>query len=414
MSKIVSGINALNITQFLGAMNDNILKLLIIFYLIHNLGGNKAGIVTATAGATFVLPFLLFSATAGSLADRFSKAAVTFYVKLSEVVVTAAAVAAFVVESIWMLYLVLFMMASHSAFFAPAKYGIIPELVPREELSHANGLIESFTFFAIISGTILASALVQITSGHYWMAASFSLLVAALGLLSSLRLTKVTAANPGCPIRFLPVTIFRTLLHIRSDRLLILSIIGLAWFWQVGAFAQLNLIGYGIQQLGLNEAQSGYLFLASALGIAGGSLLAARFSGRDVELGIVPLGAVGLIIAPVLLYFAPASLVVVLVFILLLGVSAGLFSLPLQTFIQMRTAPEIRGEVLAASSFVNWIGILIASAFTFLFSGPLNLTAASGFSIMGGMTLLVSILSWLYLPNFLLHSRTWLRGRFGG
>lgn len=402
MSKLPHGLNALNITQFLGAMNDNILKLLIIFFLIQHQGSAKAGIITATAGAAFVLPFLIFSAPAGCIADRFSKARVSVWVKLLEVIVTALAVATFALKLEWGLYGVLFLMATHSAFFAPAKYGIIPELAPRDELSRANGLIESFTFLAIIFGTVLASALTQAISGRFWMAAGVCLVVAVVGLISSLRLPKVPAVAPERPIRLFPAEILRTLLHIRHDRWLMLAVIGLAWFMLVGAYTQLNLIGYGIQQMGLDEAKSGYLFLASAFGIAGGSLLAAKLSGKDVEFGIVPLGAIGLTIAPVLLHNAPANLPTVLAIILLFGISAGLFSLPLQTFIQLRAEAEIRGEVLAASSFVNWIGILIASALTFLFSGPLHMTAAQGFSVMGVMTLLLTLGTIRYLPDFLL------------
>ncbi|MGB4598989.1 MAG: acyl-[ACP]--phospholipid O-acyltransferase [Trichlorobacter sp.] len=402
MSKLPAGLTALNATQFLGAMNDNILKLLIIFSLIQFQGGERAGIITATAGACFVLPFLLFSAPAGCLADRFSKARVSVAVKLLEVLVTALAVGAFALRLEGALYLVLFLMATHSALFAPAKYGIIPELAPRDELSRANGLIESFTFLAIIFGTTLASALTQVVSGRFWLAACFCLAIAIIGLISALQLPKVAPAAPNRAIHIFPAEIFRTMRQVAHDRWLMLAIIGLAWFMLVGAFTQLNLIGYGIQQLGLNEAQSGYLFLASAFGIGSGALLAARLSGRDVEFGIVPLGAIGLTLAPILLHNAPAHLPTVLAIILLFGISAGLFSLPLQTFIQMRADADMRGEVLAASSFINWVGILIASGLTFLFSGPLKLSAAQGFSIMGVMTLVLTLLTLRYLPDFLL------------
>ncbi len=402
MPKLPTGLPALNATQFLGAMNDNILKLLIVFFLIHLQGPEKAGIITASAGVAFVLPFLFFSAPAGCLSDRYSKARVSVAVKLLEVLVTGLAVLAFAKGIAWLLYLVLFLMATHSAFFAPAKYGIIPELAPREELSRANGLIESFTFLAIIFGTTLASVLTQAASGRFWLAACFCLLIAVIGLVCSLQLPKVAAAAPERRIRIFPAEIFRTLQHVWHDRWLMLAIIGSAWFMLVGAFTQLNLIGYGIQQLGLSADNSNYLFLASALGIAGGSLLAAKLSGKDVEFGIVPLGAIGLTIAPVLLHNAPPHLPTVLAIIILFGISAGLFSLPLQTFIQLRSEPAIRGEVLAASSFVNWVGILIAAGLTYLFSGPLQMTAAQGFSVMGLITLLLTLGTIRYLPDFLL------------
>ncbi|BCG45547.1 Lysophospholipid transporter LplT / 2-acylglycerophosphoethanolamine acyltransferase/Acyl-[acyl-carrier-protein] synthetase [Citrifermentans bremense] len=392
----------LNATQFLGALNDNILKLLIIFFLIGRLGAAEAGAVTAGVGAAFVLPFLLLSAPAGSLADRLAKSRLIVWVKLFEVATTLLAVISFALRFEPALYLVVFLMGCHSALFAPAKYGVIPELVPKEGLSRANGLIESFTFLAIIVGTAIASALSQAAGGRYWLSACACLAVALTGLGSARLMGNTTQCNASRPVALLPTRILKTVNEMRRDRHLMLAVIGLAWFMFIGAFAQLNLIGYGIEELGLSEAQSGYLFLAAAFGIGIGSLLAAKLSGRDVEFGIVPLGATGLTLAPVLLHAVPGNLAASLVIIVGFGVSAGVFSLPLQTFIQLRADDSKRGEVLAASSFINWVGILAASGLTWLFSGPLGLSAAQGFSVVGAMTLILTALSFWALPDFLL------------
>jgi acyl-[acyl-carrier-protein]-phospholipid O-acyltransferase/long-chain-fatty-acid--[acyl-carrier-protein] ligase len=392
----------LNTTQFLGALNDNILKLLIIFFLIGSQGVARAGIITAAVGAAFVLPFLLFSAPAGCLADRLHKSRLIKVIKGVEVAVTLLAVVAFALKIEWALYGVVFLMATHSAFFAPAKYGIIPEIASRDELSRVNGLIESFTYLAIIAGTILASVLTQASGGRFWLAALICLAVALIGLAAATRLETTSQEDAGRQIALLPTEILRTMLHIRHDRDLMLAIIGLAYFMFVGAFAQLNLIGYGMQQLGLSEAGSGYLFLAAALGIGGGSLLAAKLSGRDVEFGIVPIGAIGLTASAMLLHAIPSSIASCVLILVLFGISAGLFSLPLQTFIQFRAEPTMRGEVLAASSFINWVGILLASALTWFFSGPLQLTAAQGFSLVGVLTLVLTVVTLWLLPDFLL------------
>ncbi len=391
-----------NMTQFLGAMNDNVLKLMIIFCLIGAKCADQAGVITATVGAAFVLPFLLFSAPAGGLADRLRKSRIIVAVKGVEVVVTALAVAAFAMGWHNGLYLVIFLMATHSAFFAPAKYGVIPELAEREQLSRANGLVESFTYLAIILGTTLASVLTQAVHGHYWVAALFCLVTALAGLWAASGMDTSPQVDADRKVSLLPTEILRTLMAIRGDRYLMLAVIGQAFFMLVGAFAQLNLIAFGMQQLGLSEAHSGYLFLAAALGIGGGSLLAAKLSGRDVEFGIVPIGAAGLTIASILLHALPATIGSCLAILVLFGVSAGLFSLPLQTFIQFRADPAKRGEVLAASSFINWVAILIASGLTWLFSGPLGLSAAQGFSIVGVITLLFTLASFWVLPDFLL------------
>lgn len=392
----------LNVAQFLGAMNDNVLKLLIIFCLISVYGVEKAGVVTAAVGAAFVVPFLIFSAPAGCLADRFCKSRVIQVVKTAEVVVTLGAMGAFACGWHNALYLIVFLMATHSAFFAPAKYGIIPDLAARDQLSKANGLIESFTYLAIILGTALASVLTQALEGRFWLAAVACLCIALAGLWTAWGMPVTEPADRGRTIALFPTEILRTIMGIRHDGHLMLAVIGLAWFMLIGAFAQLNLIGYGMQHLGLTEAQSGYLFLAAALGIGGGSLLAAKLSGRDVEFGIVPIGAFGLTVAPMLLHAAPAELYTCLVIIFFFGISAGLFSLPLQTFIQFRAEPAKIGEVLAASSFINWIGVLIASGLTYLFSGPLGLSAAQGFSIIGSLTLILTLISFWVLPDFLL------------
>jgi acyl-[acyl-carrier-protein]-phospholipid O-acyltransferase/long-chain-fatty-acid--[acyl-carrier-protein] ligase len=400
--KLAPAIHTLNIAQFLGAMNDNILKLLIIFFLIASMGADKAGVVTSLVGVSFALPFLIFSAPAGCLADRLAKSRLIVAVKLVEVAVTLLAILLFALGMHAALYLVAFLMATHSAFFAPAKYGIIPELATREQLSRANGLIESFTYLAIIIGTALASILAQAAGGRFWLAGLACLCVALAGLWAARRMPPTPPADSERKIALFPSEILRTILSIRHDGHLMLAMIGMAWFMFVGAFAQLNLIGYGMEQLGLSEAQSGYLFLAAALGIGGGSLLAAKFSGRDVEFGIVPIGALGLTLAPMMLHAAPVNIWPCLGIILLFGVSAGLFSLPLQTFIQFRADPARRGEVLAASSFINWVGILLASGLTFLFSGPLGFTAAQGFSIIGTVTLVLTVISFWVLPDFLL------------
>ena len=402
IKNLSSSFTRLNTTQFLGAMNDNILKLLIIFCLIGARGGGQAGIINAAVGAAFVLPFLLFSAPAGCLADRLAKTRIIVLVKLVEVVVTALAVLVFAIEWHNGLYLVIFMMAIHSAFFAPSKYGIIPELTDREQLSRANGLLESFTYLAIIFGTTLAAALAQAVHGRFWLAALFCLLVAIIGFLAALGIETTPVGDRWRKVSLFPNEILHTMLGIRHDRDLMLAVIGQAYFLFVGAFAQLNLIAYGMQRMGLTEVQSGYLFLAAALGIGGGSLLAAKLSGRDVEFGIVPIGAIGLTIAPVLLHTLPSTLTSCVAILVLFGVSAGLFSLPLQTFIQFRAEPAKRGEVLAASSFINWVGILLASGLTWLFSGPLKLSAAQGFSLVGVLTLLLTLISFWVLPDFLL------------
>lgn len=389
----------LNATQFFGVLNDNLLALLIIYHLIGVYGQENAAMVVALVGGAFVLPFLIFSAPAGCLADRFPKSSVIWAVKLFEIAVTLLAVAAFVAGFDAVLYSVVFLLSARNAFLAPSKYGVIPEFAEPGGLTRANGLIESVTFQAIIIGTVLAQLLADSSSG---MAALVCVAFAVTGLYSSRQLSRTPAVDGARPIALLPTKILATLMSIRSDRYLLLAIVGQAWFMFICFFAQLNLFRYGMETLGLSGAHSAYLFLTAALGIGLGLLLATTLSGRDVEFGIVPIGALGLTTTLFMLHAVPENLPTCLAFILFFGLSAGVFGLPLQTFIQFRAEPARRGEVLAASSFVGGLGVLLAALMTWFLGGPLQLTAAQGFSLVGGAMMILTLITLWTLPDFLL------------
>ncbi len=401
--KLSTSFKWLNATQFFGALNDNLLKLLIVFYLIAVKGADSAAMVAATAGGLFVVPFLLFSAPAGALADRLSKRTIVVAMKGAECLIALLAILAFAVGSATALYAVLFLMATQSALFGPSKYGIVPELIDREQLSRANSLLETLTYLAIILGTALAPLLVQLSSASYRTAALACILFAILGLVCSWRIEATPAADAGRLVspRILS-EIKGSLLELKQDGYLLLAVLGSAYFLFLGAFAQINLIPFGMQVHGLTQEQSGYLFLVAALGIGAGSLLAGRLSGRNVEFGIVPLGALGLALSTSGLALLPASLPVHLLLILLLGLSAGLFLVPLQAFIQLRAPREKLGRILAAASFLSWCGVLLASLLSVILSGLCGLSAAQSFLVLGLLTLGLTLLSLWILPDFLL------------
>ena len=177
-----SSFTYLNVTQFLGALNDNIYKLLIVYFFIQLEGIEFSHQILATTGAIFVIPFLLFSAISGTLADRFSKRDIIVTTKILELVIMGLAVCAFAFQSKWGSYAILFMLATQSAIFGPSKYGIVPELVSSEKISKANGLMTSFTFLAIILGTFLASFLIQITDRNFIISSIFCTFIALVGL----------------------------------------------------------------------------------------------------------------------------------------------------------------------------------------------------------------------------------------
>ncbi|GAF78832.1 unnamed protein product, partial [marine sediment metagenome] len=336
-TKLGSGFRWLNATQFLGALNDNVFKLLIILFLIKLQGEEQASNITALSGAVFVVPFLVFTAFAGKLADRFSKRNIVVAVKVAEVVIMAAGCAAFAAGNQVALYGVLFLMAAQSAFFAPSKYGIVPELVAREHLSRANGVLEAMTYLAVIIGVACGSGLSQVTGGRFAIAGVVCVAVAMVGLVVSLSIPKTPAAGGGGKASILFVKdIQRTLWSIHRKRDLLLAVLAAAYFLLIGAFIYVNLIPYGIEQLKLNEDQSGYLFLLAAIGIGVGAFWAGRLSGRHVELGVVPLGAIGLAFSSAGLGLISGNLYLAFGLIFLMGLSAGLFIVPVHAYIQLR------------------------------------------------------------------------------
>jgi acyl-[acyl-carrier-protein]-phospholipid O-acyltransferase/long-chain-fatty-acid--[acyl-carrier-protein] ligase len=391
----------LNITQFLGALNDNIFKLLAMFFIIAQRGPADAARVMGIGGAAFVLPFLLFSAGAGVLADRHSKRNIIVLAKALEILVMLAGLLAFGWGREIALYAVIFLMSSQSALFGPSKYGIVPELVGREQLSRANSLLVMFTYLAIIVGSVAAPFIAQISKGNYPAAQMVCVLVAAAGFLSALPIgrTEPAGTTRTVSVRFVS-DIWRTLWSIREDRYLLMAVMASAYFTLIGAFMQLNIIPYGMQYLGLSQESSAYLFFLAAVGIAAGAFVAGRMSGRNIELGVVPIGAL-LLTVSVMALRGMRHLWDVAPMIFVAGVGAGMFIVPLDAFVQFRAPAHRRGEVLAASAFLGWVGVLIASAIVYVM-GVFHLDAGTGFLLMGLMTLVLTIAALRVLPDFLL------------
>ena len=401
-TKLGASFGWLNATQFLGALNDNIFRLLVVLFLIKLQGLSQSSSVMAFALAVFVIPFLLFSALAGKLADSFSKRDIIVSVKVTEVVVMSAGCAAFMLESSAGLHVVLFMMATQSAFFAPCKYGIVPELVKEQQLSRANGLLVALTYLAIIMGIASPFVLDRILGGSFTVAASICIAIAVVGLIVSLPIRRTPSAGTERKASlFFVRDIWQTLWLIRRNRYLLLAVFASAYFLLIGAIISTNLIGYGIDHLGLNEKHSVQLFVIVAIGIGLGAWWAGRLSGRNVEFGIVPLGALGLTFSSAGLGLIDGSKISAFVLIFLMGVSGGLFIVPIRAFIQLRSPNNRRGQILAASSFLSWVGVLLASGLIYLFCGLLGLSAAAMFIILGGITFVLSVITVVLLPDFL-------------
>ena len=375
-------------TTFLGALNDNIFRWLMTFFLIARAGTENSTTIISIGGIAFVTPFLIFTALAGSLADRISKRTIIVTVKFIELGIMTLGCFAFLADQDWPLYAVLFLMAAQSAFFAPCKYGIIPELIDRDTLSKANGLIEMFTYVAIIAGTSVAIALSKFASlylnNNYGLACVAVVIISILGIITSLFINRTPPAgsNERASANILG-DVYRTLKGISSDRDLLMTVFASAFFLFIGSFVQQNTIPYGTQQLHLSNEGAGFIFLTMALGIGTGSILAARFSGRGIEMGLIPLGAIGLAVCLGIMGIFSLNVTAACIVVFLLGISGGLFIVPVHAFIQARTPHEKLGKVIAASNFIGWVGVLLSSIVLMFFAKVLMLNPKQIFFMLG-------------------------------
>jgi len=407
----------LNGTQFLGALNDNVFKLLVIYLLINVQGAAAAPRILSLAGAIFVIPFLIFSSGAGVLADKYSKRTIIVFTKVLEVAIMIFGLFAVVFQSGLGAYTALFCMATQSALFGPSKYGIIPELVEEKKVSKANGSLTSFTYLAIILGTFLASFLTDISNKNFVFVACFCVLVAILGLLTSLGIARTAPQKSAKKINpFFLYEIYQTLKLSWDIPHLLPAIFSSAFFLFVGAFTQLNIIPFAMQSLQMSEIGGGYLFLSTAVGIAVGALLAGQLSKDKVEPGISCICIFFISILFLTLFFFASRLWVVIICLAFLGIFGGAFLIPFDAFIQVHSPDEKRGQVIAASNFFSFIGVLGAAIFLYMMSEKLGLSAASGFAVMGILSFVATILLWgrlsaLFLPFFarkiLKRFRTW-------
>jgi len=396
----------LNATQFLGAMNDNIFKLLVIYLLINLQGPAAANSILSLAGGIFVIPFLLFSSGAGVLADRISKRSIIVFTKLLEVLIMIFGLISVRYEWAFGAYAALFFMATQSAIFGPSKYGIIPELVEEKKVSKANGSITSFTYLAIILGTFLASFITKVTDKNFTFAAMFCIFIAITGLIASFGVRRTEPKNSTKKINpFFLYEIYQTLKISWTIPHLLPAIYASSFFLFIGAFTQLNIIPFAMQSLGLSEVGGGFLFLPTAVGIAIGAVLAGQLSKDRVEPGISCICGFFLVIFSFLLYLFASSLTITIINLTFIGIFGGAYLIPFDAFLQVNSPDEKRGQVIAAASFFSFVGVLMASFALYIISEELGFSAASGFAIIGVLTLFSNIivtgrLSGLFFPFF--------------
>jgi acyl-[acyl-carrier-protein]-phospholipid O-acyltransferase/long-chain-fatty-acid--[acyl-carrier-protein] ligase len=396
-------------TQFLGAYNDNLFKIVVSMVAVHAAATGDSGRALSVVGAVFILPFLLFSGYAGQVADVHSKRTVLIITKSLEIVATTLGLFAFLVGRLEIAYGVLFLIAVQATFFSPAKYGILPEMLPDRDLSRANGMLEMSTFVAIVTGTATGSFMFDVWRDRLWLVGVVVVTVAVAGTLSSFRIPQTQPALPNRAIDWNPWgEIGSGLKRLRGDRVLRLTVVGLSYFWFLGALLQLVMILFATEVMALGDRWVGVLTALSAIGIAAGSLAAGRLSGDKVELGLAPIGSLGMGLFAVLLSRSGHSFGLTSLNLMLLGFFGGLFAVPLNALLQQRSASEERGRLMATNNFFNMVGILLASSALWLSRSVIGMPADRIILTFGIVTLLASLYVLAVVPEFLIRFSLWL------
>jgi len=405
------GFWALIVTQFQGAFNDNLFRWAMVFYLLNQHDNLPA---TALVAAMFNLPWLLFPAFAGALADRFSKKRVTVWTKIWEIGVMSFGVLAIVMQNPVLILATLFLMAMQSTFFSPAKYGILPEMLPEQRLSWGNGQINMWTFVAIILGTGSAGMLVARFGEEMHMGMLFIVGFSAFGFLTSLFVTPVPPAEPLRAIPRHPYEgLGRYFQIFYRDRRLFITMIGLGYFWGTGTLMLLNVTELGNAMFAADELFFASLMLAVlTLGIGVGSLTAGYLSRGKIEVGLVPLGLGGMACVALLLALPGLSYAVILVLLFHIGAFAGLFDVPLAATLQQRSPNNIKGGMIATSNVVTFSSMMLATGLFYLLYNLLDLGTDFVFLTTAVITLAMLLGLCYFDPMLTLRFKLWLVNTF--
>lgn len=388
---------ALMVTQFFGAFNDSVFQVVVVLLAVQwILDPGKANQIVSLSGFVFAAPFLLFSFISGRIADRFSKNKIILVAKSFDLLVVTIAIAGVVWHSVPLLLIGLFFLALQSTFFGPSKYGILPELKTEQELPGANALINVALFIALLTGTIGGTFY-----AHRMVPLSVMMGFAALAsFVGALLIEKMPEANPNQPLQWNPFPdIIGNWRLIQGDRALRLSLAAVAYFWFIGGVFHLNMLVYLKSVMHLGDQFSGYIFSSMVIGIALGSVVAGKLSQGKVELGLVPIGAVGITIFTLDLYFSHGSFTRTLIDVFLLGMNSGIYVIPLNTLIQLRSPTENRGRILAMGNFMSFIAIALASGFLWLTGTLFKANPAGVFLTLSFLSLCATVAIYFYLPQ---------------
>ena len=416
------------IAQACGAFNDNLFKnvlVILVTYQATRWSTLRPDVLANVAAGLFILPFVVFSGLAGQLGERFDKARILKSVKALEIAIMIVAGIGFAQRRVALLLFALFMMGVHSTFFAPAKYGLLPQVLDAGELVGGNALLETGTFLAILLGTLAAGLL----AGHgntTWIEASLGG-IAVVGFLTSLAIPKSQAVSPSQRLDWNPWTsTLDNLRAARESRAVLLSVLGMSWFWFYGALLLVQLPQYCHNVLHGDESLVTITIVAFSVGVGVGSLLCERLSGRQVEIGLVPFGSIGLtvfavdwVIASPRVALPGAELlnlhgllalpggVRTLIDIAAIGVFGGFFIVPLNALVQQRSRPETLARVIGANSILNAL-FMVAAALLGAVGLSKGLSILQLILLAALLNAVVAIYIYTLVPEFLLRFVCWL------
>ena len=415
------------LTQTLGAFNDNVFKnalVILVAFGVAGLTADQIDIYVNLAGGLFILPYFLFSASAGQLAEKYEKSRLIRWVKLLEIAIMLLAVIGLHFKSVPFLLGVLFLMGWQATLFGPVKYSILPQHLHPSELVAGNAWVEAATFLAILLGTMLGGWLVAREGGTTWVSIAV-VLIAVLGYLSARAIPPAPAAAPELAINWNVFTeTARNLAFLRTNRTVFLSIMGISWFWFFGVTFLAQLPHYTKSYLGGNEQVVTLLLTIFSFGIGLGSLLCERLSGHRVEIGLVPFGSIGLTVFGVDLYFATLALapghelgaaaflhqagaIRILADLALIGIAGGLFIVPLYALIQTRSEASHRSRIIAGNNILNAL-FMVTSAILSIVLLKSGLTIPELLLTTALMNAAVAVFIYSLVPEFFMRFLAWM------
>lgn len=398
---MIPSYRALLLAQLSGSLNDNLYRMVAsLFAVMLAAGGDGSGYV-ALAGALFVLPYLTLSGWAGQLADTVGKRPVLIAAKFAELLVMVLAMAAFFFRSIEFVLVVLFLMAAQSTFFSPARYGILPNIVAKRDLSRANGLGEMSVYLAILLGSGLGGALFELWQDKLYLAALPMVAISAIGLFACTRISPVAplpgserpAVQATASPRFRPTrgALIAGLRMLRDVPALGLGVMGVSVIWGLGAMMQFDILLFGKNVLGLGETIIGLLQATLGLGIGAGCLLAGWLSGDRVWLGLSQIGMASVALALLALGIIPPNATAAFVLVAAAGFAGGLFVVPMISLLHQRSSEESRGQLFATNNVLNMVGVLLGIGAVYGLYDIVGVSPSGVFVAIGSIALTTAI-----------------------